>query len=126
MLNVDYSLEEEEYSELFDEQNKFMYSVFERTLLTDQGKSIVIKYENDSDAQEVYKDFLNYHTSSVKAYLIFSSQLSFLIITKIDERKGTDEGFILHWQDKLRIYEATVPSTKKYPCVMKKSCKKML
>ena len=50
----------------------------------------------------------------MKASLITSSQLSYLTITRTYEWKGVDEGFILHWQDKLRIYEDTVPSTEKW------------
>ena len=66
-----------------------MHSVFKRTLLTDQGKEIVRKDENNYDTQAVYKDLLNYHTNSVKASLNTSSQLSYLIISRIDEWKGT-------------------------------------
>ena len=29
----------------------------------------------------------------------------------IDECKGSDESVLLHWQDKLRVHETTVPRT---------------
>jgi len=37
-----------------------MFAVFERTLLTDVGKSFVHDHEDDADAQEVYKAVVDY------------------------------------------------------------------
>ena len=90
-----------------------MYSIFEKTLLTDQGKHIVISHENDSDAQTFCKDILNCHTNSVEVLLVDSSQLSYLNIARVNERKGLYESFILHWKGKIQIYEA------KKPCAVK-------
>jgi len=41
--------------ELFAEKQKYMFAVFERTLLTDVGNSFVQDHEGNGDAWEVYK-----------------------------------------------------------------------
>ena len=105
---------------LFDEQKKFMLSFFERSLLTDQGKSTFRSHEIDYDNQEVCKDLIHYHTNSITASLTASSQLIFLTITAIDEWKSGDENFILHWRYVLRIMEATVSDNHKWVDKMKK------
>ena len=56
---------------------------------------------------------------SVKASLTASFQLSCLITARIDEWKGTDERFIIHWQEKIRAHEASVPGTGKWSDNMK-------
>ena len=61
-----------------------MHSVFERALLTSEGKSIVRLNETENDTQVFNKNFHKYTTKSVKASLIVSSQLSFLAIARID------------------------------------------
>ena len=49
VLHENYSPIEEDDIELTHEQKKIMKSVFERTLLSDQGKAIVRQHENDYD-----------------------------------------------------------------------------
>ena len=61
-----------------------MHSVFERALLTSEGKSIVILNETEHDTQVFNKNLHKYNTKSVKAFLIVLSQLSFLAIARID------------------------------------------
>ena len=41
-------------SELFKAKQEFMYTVFERTILTSQGKDLVRKHEHDFDAQRFH------------------------------------------------------------------------
>ena len=43
--------------ELFDAKQVFMFSVLDKHLLTDMGKTIVRKYVHTTDAQSVWKDF---------------------------------------------------------------------
>ena len=40
---------------IFDEKQKFMYSVFEDKLLTDMGKHLVRKHQNDYDAHAIFQ-----------------------------------------------------------------------
>ena len=94
--NVHYKPTDADEPDLFDEQKNVMCSVFELTLLTDQGKSTVRAHESDYEAQKVYEDLLNYHTISEKASLTTSSRLIYLTIARIDEWKGTDESSMLY------------------------------
>ena len=45
----------DEQQELFDEKQKFIYTVFEEKVLTNIGKALVRKYERSYDAQKIYK-----------------------------------------------------------------------
>ena len=55
---------------LFAKKNKIMYAVFERTLLTDTGKTAVRQHEGDSDAQAVWKEVVEYYTDSIKTSIL--------------------------------------------------------
>ena len=93
---------------LFDEKQKYMFAVFEKNLLTDQGKAVVREHASSYDAQQVYRDIKNYALDSTKANIEASNLLSYITSAKIGDGhwKGTAEGFILHWQDQVRRYEA--------------------
>ena len=45
----------EDDESLFDENQKCMYSVFDKTLLTDQDKAFVFEHEDDYDAQKFHE-----------------------------------------------------------------------
>jgi len=64
--------------DLFSEKQKYMFAVFERTLLTNVGKSIVCDHEDDGDAQEVYKAVVDYYVKSTKASLDSAGLLSYI------------------------------------------------
>ena len=110
VLNHNYTPGTQEEKDLFAVQNKFMYSVFERTLLTSQGKTFVRQHENDYDAQTLYTSLLQYLRSSTKGIMKTSSILSYLSSTKLgdDSWKGSIQDFLLHWQDQLRQYDKMV------------------
>ena len=52
---------------LFAEKQKYMYSVLERILQTDEGKVIVHSHDADRDAQLIYGEFLQVRTQSTEA-----------------------------------------------------------
>ena len=52
--------------ELFEAKQVFMFSVLDKHLLTDMGKTIVRKYVHTTDAQSVWKDFQEHMKSSSK------------------------------------------------------------
>ena len=56
MLDPDYTHSNAE-NDLFQAKQIFMFSVFDKHLLTDMGKTIVRKYVHTTDAQSVWKDF---------------------------------------------------------------------
>ena len=77
--------------QLFLEQQKFMYAVFEKTLLTDKGKALVRAYQQTFDAQSIYKELTAYAMHSTKAALQASSLLSYITIMTLGDGnwKGT-------------------------------------
>ena len=97
--------------DLFDEKQKYMFTAFERNLLTDQGKAFVRDYANTYDAQSIYRDLCAYALQSTKASLDSSAILSYLTSVRIGDGswRGTTHAFIFHWQDQVRKYETLVP-----------------
>ena len=100
--NKDYNPTTPEDTDLFQEKKKFMYSVFERTLLTDQGKALVCQYESIYNSQIIYKHLSAYYEENTKVALDSSSLLAYITTARIDEWKGSSESFILNWQEKIR------------------------
>lgn len=108
---------------IFHKQQAFMYAVFERTLQTDQGKAFVRAHENDFDAQHVYASLVAYSVTSTKAALDSSHLLSYITAAKLADGnwKGSAHSFILHWQDKVRLYEKQVPTDEHFSGRMKRT-----
>jgi hypothetical protein len=91
---------------LFDEKQKYMYSVLKRILQMDKGKVIVHSHDADRNAQSIYAEFLQVMTQSTEAMMDSGELLSYLTTTKISDGswRGTTKTFILNWIDKLRLY----------------------
>ena len=60
VLDVNFVPASNEDAELFTEKQKFMCSVFERTLQTDQGKASVRQHGTAHDDQIIYKILANF------------------------------------------------------------------
>ena len=56
-----------EDKDLFDEKQKYVYAILERTVLTDRGKTFVQAHETDYDVQKVYQKLVDHHLKSTKA-----------------------------------------------------------
>ena len=97
---------------LFDEKQKYMYAVFEKTLLTDQGKTLVHDHQRKYDAQTIYKELCPYALTSTKFTMDASSLLHYITTTQLgdDSWKGTTHAFILHWKDQICKYHPTTSS----------------
>ena len=80
--------------ELFEQKQAFVYAICNKVILTDIGKTIVRKYENDFDAQSVYKELVEYATKSTAAADIVIDNLAKQIHAMIlDSRwSGSIEG----------------------------------
>jgi hypothetical protein len=96
---------------LFDEKQKYMYSVLKRILQTDEGKVIVHSHDADRNAQSVYAEFLQVMTQSTEAMMDSGELLSYLTTAKISygSWRGTTKTFVLNWIDKLRLYHELTP-----------------
>ena len=82
----------------------------EAKVLTDRGKAFVCEHENDFDAQAVYKKLVDHHLCSTKAMIDSSTILSYVTSAQLGngEWHGSTEGFILHWENQVRLYERQV------------------
>jgi hypothetical protein len=99
---------------LFKEQKIFMFAVFSKILLTDQGKKIVRAHEIDFDAQVIYEELRDYSLESTRSSLGASKILTHITLSRIiDDRhwRGTTHGCLLHWQDQVRQYYTMVPES---------------
>jgi hypothetical protein len=96
---------------LFEVKQMYMFAVFEKTLLTDQGKAYVREFEKESDAQSIYRRISEHAIKSTKASLEASTILSYITSCKLGEGsawRGPTASFVLHWQNQVRLYEAQV------------------
>jgi hypothetical protein len=64
---------------LFNEKQKYMYSVLEQILQTDEGKVIVHSHDAGRNAQSIYAEFLQVMTQSTEA-MMDSGELLILIL----------------------------------------------
>jgi succinylglutamate desuccinylase len=96
---------------LFEEKQKFMYAVFEKTLLIDKGKALVCQNQQSFNAQQIYKELSAYAMQSTKATMAASSLLSYITSTNLGDGKwqGSTHAFILHWQDQIQKYHDLNP-----------------
>ena len=92
--------------EVFEEKQKFAFSVLDATLKSDMGKSLVRKYEDTFNAQMIWKEFVEYMKTSTKAQISSADILSWITSAKYDNTwKGTSNGFVLYWMNKVQDYD---------------------
>jgi hypothetical protein len=111
VMNSTYKPTTTEDKALFAVKQTYMFAVFEKTLLTDQGKAYVREFEKESDAQSIYRRISEYAIKSTKASLEASTILSYITSCKLGEGsawRGPTASFVLHWQNQVRLYEAQV------------------
>ena len=83
-----------------------MFSVLDKHLLTDMGKTIVRKYVHTTDTQSVWKDFQEYMKSSSKGASEKRRLTQHVTNTTLDDNyKGTTEQFVLHFNEQFRQLE---------------------
>ena len=65
VLDSAYSLSTLEEEELFDEKQKFVYSIFDRVLKSDKGKAFRRQYKDNHDAQSFFIKLVDYYTKTL-------------------------------------------------------------
>ena len=89
--------------DLFEAKQVFMFSVFDKDLLTDMGKTLVRKYVDTTDAQSVWKDFQDHMKSSSKGASKKRRLTQYVTKNYIDDNyKGTTEQFVLYFNELFR------------------------
>src|SRR5687767_90441 len=93
-------------------KQKYMYVVFEKTLLTDKGKALVRAHQKTYNAQLIYKELQDYALLSTKATMDASKLLSYITTLSLGDGKwkGSTHVYILHWQDQVCKYHNLHPS----------------
>ena len=111
VLNHNYTPSNTDEAALFDEKQKYMYAVFEKTLLTDKGKALVHAHQRKYDAQKIYQELCEYALKSTKAIMDTSSILTYITTAQLGTGtwKRTTHAFILYWQDQVRKYQTLAP-----------------
>jgi hypothetical protein len=91
---------------LFKAKQEFVYSIFNRCVQTDTGKSIVREHDHDYNARAVYTMLVQQATTSTKAKLSRDKLVIELTTSLLDSTwRGTHEGFVLMWKEKMRLLE---------------------
>ena len=93
-----------------------MFSVLDKHLLTDMGKTIVGKYVHTTDAQSVWKDFQEHMKSSSKGTSEQRRLTQYVTNTVLDKTyKGTTEQFVLHFNEQFRQLEEISEESECFP-----------
>ena len=112
ILDPDFEVDETDPQAVavFREKQKFMYSVFEEKLQTDMGRHLVREHEMDYNAHLIFSELVVHAKKSTQAAIDSSELLSYITTTRMHDAKwrGTSKAFILHWCDKLRLYEELI------------------
>ena len=115
VLDPDYTPRNTE-KDLFEVKQIFMFSVFDKHLLTDMGKTIVRKYFHTTDAQSVWKDFQDHMKSSSKGASEKRRLTQYVTNTTLDDNyKGTTEPFVLHFNEQFRQLEEISDPAEHFP-----------
>ena len=94
----------------------FMFSVLDKHLLTDMGKTIVRKYAHTTDAQSVWKDFQEHMKSSSKGASEKRRLTQYVTNTVLDDSyTGTKEQFVLHFNEQFRQLEGISEESEHFP-----------
>ena len=102
--------------DLFEAKEIFMFSVFDKHLLTDMGKTIVRKYVHTTDTQSVWKDFQDHMKSSSKCASEKRRLTQYVTYTTLDDNyKGTTEQFVLHFNEQFRQLEEISDQSGQFP-----------
>ena len=89
--------------ELYEAKQVYMFSVLEKHLLTDVGRTIVTKYVHTTDAQSVWKDLQEHMKSSSKGGSGKRRLTQYVTNTILDDNyKGTTEQFALHFNEQFK------------------------
>ena len=119
VLDPDYTPSNSE-NELFEAKQIFMFSVLDKHLLTDMGKTIFRKHVQTTDAQSVWKDFQEYMKSSSKRASEKRRLTQYVTNTVFyDNYKGTTEQFVLHFNEQFRQLKETSEEPEHFPPLIK-------
>ena len=106
----------DEYEQqLFQEQQDFLYSVLISSLKTDFSEALVKDHEGD--AQLILELLHEHHTGNSQYSRSEINRITkYLTNIKLDDTwRGTNESFLMHYNDQLRLLDSLVDSNEKLP-----------
>ena len=115
VLDPDYTPNNAE-KDLFETKQVFMFSMFDKHLLTDMGKTIVRNYVHTTDAQSVWENFQDPMKSSSKGASEKRRLTQYVTDSTLDDNyKGTTEIFVLHFNEQFRQLEEISDPSEHFP-----------
>ena len=106
----------DEYEQqLFQDQQDFLYSVLISSLKTDFSEALVKDHEGD--AQLIIELLHEHHTGNSQYSRSEINRITmYLTNIKLDDTwRGTNESFLMHYNDQLRLLDSLVDSDEKLP-----------
>ena len=116
LMDPNFTPGSDEYEQqLFQEQQDFLYSVLISSLKTDFSEALVKDHEGD--AQLILELLHEHHTGNSQYSRSEISRITkYLTNIKLDDTwRGTNESFLMHYNDQLRLLDSLVDSEEKLP-----------
>ena len=106
---------DEHEQQLFEEQQDFLYSVLISSLNTEFSEALVRDHEGD--AQLILELLHEHHTGNSQYSRAEINRITkYLTNIKLDDTwRGTNESFLMHYNDQLRLLDSLVDSGEKLP-----------
>ena len=116
LIDPNFTPGSDEYGQqLFQEQQDFLYSVLISSLKTDFSEALVKDHEGD--AQLILELLHEHHTGNSQYSRSEINRITkYLTNIKLDDTwRGTNESFLMHYNDQLRLLDSLVDSDEKLP-----------
>ena len=116
LMDPNFTPRSDEYEQqLFQEQLDFLYSVLISSLKTDFSEALVKDHEGD--AQLILELLHEHHTGDSQYSRSEINRITkYLTNIKLDDTwRGTNESFLMHYNDQLRLLDSLVDSDEKLP-----------
>ena len=116
LMDPNYTPGSDEYGQqLFQEQQDFLYSVLISSLKTDFSEALVKDHEGD--AQLILELLHEHHTGNSQYSRSEINRITkYLTNIKLDDTwRGTNESFLMHYNDQLCLLDSLVDSDEKLP-----------
>ena len=116
LMDPNFTPGSDEYGQqLFQEQQDFLYSVLISSLKTDFSQALVKDHEGD--AQLILELLHEHHTGNSQYSRSEINRITeYLTNIKLDDTwRGTNESFLMHYNDQLRLLDSLVDSDEKLP-----------
>ena len=116
LMDPNFTPGSDEYGQqLFQEQQDFLYSVLISSLKTDYSEALVKDHEGD--AQLILELLHEHHTGNSQYSRSEINRITkYLTNIKLDDTwRGTNESFLMHYNDQLRLLDSLVDPEEKLP-----------